>query len=330
MHKKALRSDILMLLTSCIWGFAFVAQRRGMEHVGPFLFNGIRFALGSLSLLPLLAVLSGLSRRKGRRAGDSPETGPARKGRPGRGPSLFLFGIAAGTALFAGASLQQVGIVYTGAGKAGFITGLYVVLVPMLGMLLGARTGLPTWVGAGLAAIGLYFISVEPGAQGVNIGDVLVAVSALFWAIHVLLIDRYSKRVDPVALSAVQFAWTALLSLLVAATTERIVLADILAAAVPILYGGLGSVGVAYTLQVVAQKDAPPAHAAILLSLEGVFAGIGGSLLLAEPLTARSLTGCGLMLTAMLATQWEVLRPFRRAGAIVPGSAPRAGKAGTE
>ncbi len=288
-----------MLLTSAIWGFAFVAQREGMEHVGPFLFNGIRFALGALSLLPLIAIQSLPAQRRGGRPEDAKPW------------TLILAGIAAGTALFAGASLQQVGLVYTGAGKAGFITGFYVVLVPVFGMFLGHKTGMATWVGALLAIVGLYFLSIQGDSAGINPGDALVALSSVFWTLHVLLIDRFSKMVSPIALSAVQFAWTSLLSLAVALLWEPLVWADVAAAALPILYGGLCSVGVAYTLQVVAQKEAPPAHAAILLSLEGVFAGLGGVWLLKEPLTGRILTGCLFMFAGMLATQWEVLRPFK-------------------
>lgn len=306
MNKTALRADALLLLTSLIWGFAFVAQRQGMEFVGPFTYNGIRFALGSLSLLPLIAVLdaakgrwNGVLRREAAAVGAAMAASDRR---------LFFLGtLAAGTALFLGASLQQAGLVYTTAGKAGFITGLYVVLVPVFGLFLGHRTGLPTWVGAVLAAAGLYLLSAAGSLGAVNPGDALVALSAVFWTVHVLLIDRLAKRIDPVKLASGQFAWCSLFSLAVAAAVEPVALSSIRAAALPILYGGLGSVGIAYTLQVVAQKDAPPAHSAIILCLEGVFATAGGVLILSEPLGLRGLAGSALMLGGMLATQWEVL-----------------------
>ncbi len=306
MNKTALRADALLLLTSLIWGFAFVAQRQGMEFVGPFTYNGIRFALGSLSLLPLIAVLdaakgrwNGVLRREAAAGGAAMAASDRR---------LFFLGtLAAGTALFLGASLQQAGLVYTTAGKAGFITGLYVVLVPVFGLFLGHRTGLPTWVGAVLAAAGLYLLSAAGSLGAVNPGDALVALSAVFWTVHVLLIDRLAKRIDPVKLASGQFAWCSLFSLAVAAAVEPVALSSIRAAALPILYGGLGSVGIAYTLQVVAQKDAPPAHSAIILCLEGVFATAGGVLILSEPLGLRGLAGSALMLGGMLATQWEVL-----------------------
>jgi len=299
MNKTAIRSDGLLLLTALIWGFAFVAQRSGMEFVGPYTYNGIRFALGSLSLLPLILIMDGM--KKGRKAEKAAPF--ARSDR-----ILFVLGtLAAGSVLFLGASLQQMGIVHTTAGKAGFITGLYVVLVPLTGIFLGHKTGFPTWLGAAAAVAGLYFLSGAGQLDQVNPGDILVALSALFWTAHVLVIDHLAKRMDALKLAASQFAWVSVFSLAVAMLTETIQLASVMQALVPILYGGLGSVGVAYTLQVVAQKDAPAAHSAIILCLEGVFATIGGVLLLSEPFGLRSLLGSLLMLAGMLATQWDII-----------------------
>jgi drug/metabolite transporter (DMT)-like permease len=300
MNKQALRADILLLLTSCIWGFAFVAQSAGMEYVGPFTFNGIRFLLGSLSLLPLIFVLR---RKAGARGADTgPGTSPA-------GPRrILLSSLLAGTCLFIAASLQQIGIIYTTAGHSGFITGLYVVLVPIFGIFLGRKTGIPTWVGAVFTLTGLYFLSVAGNAGAVNTGDLITAVSAIFWTCHVLVIDALVKKVDPLMLSSGQFACCGILSCIVAALRmEGLTAASLVQGLVPILYGGLGSVGVAYTLQVVAQKDAPPAHASIILCLEGVFAAIGGALLLSETLGQWTLLGFVLMFCGMIATQWDVL-----------------------
>jgi drug/metabolite transporter (DMT)-like permease len=304
MNKQALRADILLLLTSCIWGFAFVAQRVGMEHVGPFTFNGIRFLLGSLSLLPLIFFL----RRKAAAAPQAlPGASPA-KASPKR---IVLSSLAAGNCLFIAASLQQIGIIYTTAGHSGFITGLYVVLVPIFGIFLGRKTGLPTWVGAGFTLTGLYFLSAAGNAGSVNRGDIITAVSAVFWTFHVLAIDALVKKVDPLILSSGQFACCGIFSCIVAALRmEPLAAASLVQGLAPILYGGLGSVGVAYTLQVVAQKDAPPAHASIILCLEGVFAAAGGMLLLSEPLGPWTLLGFALMFCGMIATQWDVL--FRR------------------
>lgn len=308
MQKKALRADGMLLLTSIVWGFAFVAQRVGMEHVGPFAFNGIRFALGSLSLLPLIRIMGRRSRQTvqtGEPASDASGPGTSAQGRYRR--RLLVGSLAAGAVLFVAASLQQIGIQYTTAGKAGFLTGLYVVLVPITGIAFRHKTGLPTWLGAVLAAAGMYVLSAPDNLGRVNPGDVLVIVGAFFWTAHVLVIDHFSRRLEPVTLASAQFAWCALFSLVAAVVSEPLSFEAIRLAAAPILYGGLVSVGVGYTLQVVAQRDAPPAHASILMSLEGAFATIGGMLLLAEPLELRSIVGSLLMLTGMIATQWDVI-----------------------
>lgn len=290
MKSQQIKSNGLLLVTGMIWGFAFVAQRIGMDYVGPFTFNGVRFALGSLSLIPLVLVTR--KRHKQFRGGAAPLP-------PGK---LVLFGGVTGLALFMGASLQQVGLVYTTAGKAGFITGLYVVIVPILWLFRGRKSGSGTWLGAILAAAGLYLLSVT-GDFTIQYGDLLEIIGALFWAIHILLIDHFSKRINPIVLSMIQFAFCSLFSLITAGIFETLALQDILDAAVPILYGGLGSVGIAYTLQVVAQRNAHPAHAAIILSLESVFAAVGGWLILSEFLSVRSKIGCALMFTGMLVSQ---------------------------
>jgi drug/metabolite transporter (DMT)-like permease len=296
MAVRTYRADALLLTTATIWGFAFVAQRVGMAYVGPYTFNGVRFALGSLSLVPLLLVLE---RRQG-----------ADRRRPARTPwpKLLWGGGLAGLFLFAGASLQQVGLVYTTAGNAGFITGLYVVIVPIMGLFLRQRTHFGTWLGALLAATGLYLLSITASLT-IAWGDLLVLVGAFFWAAHVLIIGWLSPRMEALRLAIGQFAVCAALSLLTAAAYESISWEGLRQAAVPILYGGLGSVGVAYTLQVVAQKNAHPAHAAIFLSMEAVFAAIGGWWLLGEILTPRATLGCALMLCGMLVSQlWGFIR----------------------
>ncbi|MCF8309057.1 MAG: DMT family transporter [Bacteroidales bacterium] len=290
MHLKTFKADSLLLLTAAIWGFAFVAQRAGLEYVGPFTYNAVRFALGGLSLMPLLTLKTN------------------RRQVPGwKGWNILYFGALAGVALFLGSSFQQVGLQYTTAGKAGFITGLYVIIVPILGLIWGAKAGKGVWLGAVLAVTGLYFLSVE-GDFSVNYGDLLELVCALFFAIHVLIIGWVTPKFNAVRLSIIQFFTTSLLSLIVALFYEEIFLADIIDAAIPIVYGGVFSAGVAYTLQVVAQKDAPSAHAAIILSLESVFAVLGGWMLLSEDVTIRILVGCGLMLGGMLAAQVQRIR----------------------
>ena len=280
-------ANLLLMLAAAIWGFAFVAQRVGMRHVGPLTFNGVRFALGAVALMPLLI----WTRRTAAASWEPCDRSLVIKG-----------GLAAGVILFVGATLQQYGMVYTTAGKAGFITGLYVVFVPLLGLFFGLKTGRFVWAGALTAAIGLYLLSAR-GIVGIDPGDGLVLLGAVFWASHVLLIGNLSRRVPPVSLAVAQFSVVSLLSLLGAFIFESPELASIRSAAVPILYAGLLSVAVAYTLQVVAQRRARPAHAAIILSCESVFAALGGWLMLSEGLSLRGLIGCALMLAGILLAQ---------------------------
>lgn len=292
MNNREMKSNMLLILTAAIWGFAFVAQRVGMQYVGAFTFNGVRFALGSISLIPLIIYF-----KNKKTAEQTEETGNA---------SALVPGIIAGSVLFLGASLQQAGLAYTTAGKAAFITGLYIVLVPLLGVFLKQRIGLNTWMGVVLAASGLYFLSVNEGFT-IAFGDLLEIIGAFFWAVHILVIDHFTKKVDALKLSFVQFVMCSVLSIITAFIFEDVSMSGISEAAIPILYGGLLSVGVAYTLQVVAQKHAKPSHAAIILSMETVFAAIGGALLLKENLGARGYFGCALMLAGMLLTQVNFL-----------------------
>jgi drug/metabolite transporter (DMT)-like permease len=288
MKEGTLKADFLLVLTAMIWGFAFVAQRVGMDYIGPFTFNALRFALGSLSLLLLIWLLQ---KRK------PVETPTEKQNKP-----VLLWGIIAGGALFAGASFQQAGMVYTTAGKAGFITGLYVVIVPLLGLFWKQRPRLSTWLGAIMAAVGLYFLSIT-SEFSISIGDLLVLISAFFWSGHVLLIGWLAPQTNSLKLAAAQFAVCSLFSLITALVIETISFSSIWQAIIPILYGGLCSVGIAYTLQIIAQRDAHPAHSAIIMSLEGLFAAIGGWLILGEVFSIRGLFGCALMLAGMLFSQ---------------------------
>jgi drug/metabolite transporter (DMT)-like permease len=298
MNTQTLKSDALLLLTATIWGSAFVAQRVGMDYVGPFTFTGVRFALGCLVLMPLILRDNRLQNHSDQKMQHV-------------APSTLLFsGGLAGLALFSAVSLQQVGLVYTTAGKAGFITGLYVVIVPILGLGFKQQTNTGTWLGALLAAFGLYFLSVTE-ALTIAYGDFLELAGAFVWAAHVLIIGWLSPQMNPLKLAAAQYAACSVLSLLTAFLIETVTIHSIYLAALPIVYGGALSVGVAYTLQVVAQRKAHPAHAAILMSLEAVFAALGGWLILGEMMTHRGLLGCGLMLAGMLISQlWSmVLKP---------------------
>lgn len=295
MKYRTVQSDFLLLLTAAIWGFAFVAQRAGMDYVGPFTFNAVRFTLGTLFLVPFLLVQ--INKNK------------AKSAKPKTTFKQFFFGaFLAGIALYLGSTFQQIGVVYTTAGNAGFITGLYVVLVPILGLAIRHRARFGTWIGVMLAVIGMYLLSVKENFT-ISPGDLLVLISAFFWASHVLIIDWLAPRIDSLKIAVFQFTTCAVLSYISAFIFEDMQISSILDATIPILYAGLMSVGIAYTLQIVAQKNAHPAHAAIILSLESVFAVLGGWLILHEIMSLRSLIGCGFMLVGMIVSQvanWSI------------------------
>ncbi|MBE0649599.1 MAG: DMT family transporter [Bacteroidales bacterium] len=287
MNSKENRARFILLLTALIWGLAFVAQRAGMENIEPFAFNGIRFALGSLSLVPLLF----LNRKSSRLKMEKQEK-----------TFLVQGGIFCGLFLFAGSSFQQVGIVYTTAGNAGFITSLYVILVPVFGLLWHHKVNIQTWLGVLIALMGLYFLSAKQDLT-FAMGDGLVLISAFFFAGHVLMIAKYAPKTNIIRLSIIQFSLASLLSMAISLFIETTTMENIRMAAIPILYGGIMSVGVAYTLQVFGQKNTHPAHAAIILSMESLFAAIGGILILHEPLTFPIAVGGTLMLTGVILSQ---------------------------
>ncbi|MBP2636370.1 MAG: carboxylate/amino acid/amine transporter [Firmicutes bacterium] len=288
---STLKSNLLLLLAAAIWGFAFVAQRVGMDHMGPFTFNGIRFILGSMSLLPLIFYF-----RKKPQKTSIAVTG------------ALLPGIAAGLILFTAASLQQIGLIYTTAGKAAFVTCLYIVFVPIFGIFLKQHVNRIIWLSSVLALAGLYLLCVKESFS-IAYGDLLQFVGALFWTVHILLIDRYAKQVDILKLNFFQFVTCGILSLATALWQETITIAGLAGGIIPILYGSFCSVGIAYSLQVVGQKYSPPAQAAIILSMETVFAAVGGFWLLNERLGFQELLGCALMLSGMLLTQLQSIRP---------------------
>lgn len=289
MKKQGLRSNIFLTITAAIWGFAFVAQRVGAQYIGAFTFNGIRFAIGGISLIPLLLYFS-------KKSSEEKAENYSSSAIPG--------GMIAGCILFLAASLQQIGLASTTAGKAAFITGLYIVLVPLFGILLKHRIQATVWFGAILAIIGLYFLSVTESFS-ISKGDFFELIGAVFWACHILSIDYFTKKVDALKLSFIQFITCSALSMAAAFIFEKITMYGLTEALIPILYGGFCSVGIAYTLQVVAQKHAKASHAAIILSMESVFAAIGGLLLLDEIMGVRGYTGCALMLAGMLLSQLQ-------------------------
>ncbi|QAT40987.1 DMT family transporter [Clostridium sp. JN-9] len=290
MNNKRLRANFLLLLTAAIWGFAFTAQRVGSQYVGAFTFNGIRFALGSISLIPLIIYFN--------KKNKSNNTKQSAK-------NTILPGILVGALLFSGSTLQQIGLIYTTAGKASFLTGLYIVLVPVIGIFMKHKIGKSAWAGVFLAVIGLYLLSINENFT-IAFGDMLQIIGAFFWAFHILTIDYFTKKVDSLKLSFVQFATCSILSLICALIFEKITISGIVSAGIPILYGGLLSVGVAYTLQVVAQKYAKPSTAAIILSMESVFGAIGGAVILGETMNTRGYIGCIFILAGILVSQITV------------------------
>ncbi|GGI91477.1 DMT family transporter [Halopseudomonas pertucinogena] len=296
MKRRTLRADALMLITALIWGTTFVAQSLGMEHIGPFLYTGLRFTLGCLVILPLV-----LLTRPGRT--------PAQQRRFSR--PMLLGSLVLGVVLTIGINLQQVGLLFTTVTNSGFITGMYVILVPIFGLFIGMRSGAGTWAGAVLAVAGMLLLSVTADYR-IASGDLLQLASAACWAIHVLLVGMLASRYDPVRVSFVQFAVCAVISLLLAVALEEISLQAIELAAPAIAFGGILAVGVGFTLQVVAQKDAVSSHAAIILSLEAVFAAVAGWLFLNESLSLRGFIGCSLMLGGMLVAQLVPIYQRRR------------------
>jgi drug/metabolite transporter (DMT)-like permease len=285
--RQHLRANLLMLAAAAIWGSAFVAQRLSLDVIGPFLFTGLRFLLGAAVLTPLLWT---------RAAARAQFAAIARDRR------LLWPGVALGALLAVSISLQQIGLQYTKIANAGFISSLYVVLVPLLGVLLRHRTGLGTWFGALLAALGLYFLSIDENFS-ILYGDWFQLAGALIIAVHVMAVGHLARRHDPLVLSFLQFVVCGVLCGVLGAVFEPFSLTMLRHALPTLLYGGLLSVGVGYTLQVVAQRDAAPAHAAVIFSMEGVFAALAGWLALGETLSARALLGCALMLAGLLACQ---------------------------
>ncbi len=287
-----------MLAAAMIWGSAFVAQRLSLDAIGPFLFTGLRFLLGAAVVSALVFAQRRSSARRAPHAGTPPLLDAG----------LLRSGCVLGLVLAVAISLQQIGLRYTKIANAGFISSLYVVIVPLLGVLLRHRTGTGTWVGALLAAIGLYFLSINEHFS-VMYGDWYQLGCAIVISIQVMLVGHYAPRHDPLVLSIVQFVACGAACLAIGLACEPLELASLLRAAPAILYGGALSVGVGYTIQVVAQRDAAPAHAAVIFSMEGVFAALAGWIALGETLTPRALMGCALMLVGLLACQ---LLPARR------------------
>jgi drug/metabolite transporter (DMT)-like permease len=288
---------VLLLIAAMIWGSAFVAQRFGAEHMAFASFTAVRHALGALVLLVVVAVFDRSAHR-------------TRTERAARWRDVLLPGLGVGVALSGGSLLQQAGLQTTTAGNAGFITGLYMVFIPIVGWLLfRQRAGRWTWLGALLGLCGLYLLSVRDGFH-VNIGDLLVLGCAVFWTGHILALERLGA-LDPFRLCVVQFATCAAISLVFAVAFEPVPLSGVAQTLGPLAYAAFLSTGVGFTLQVVGQRDAPASAAALIMALEAVFAAIGGALVLGERMDLRALLGAGLMLAAVIVAQFGVLLTSR-------------------
>ncbi len=301
MDKKSLRGSLLLLLAALIWGAAFVAQRVGMEHMPPIAFNGIRMLLAGVLLLPLVFLTDR------RDPGKKPVT-------PGQKRKQYTAGALCGLFLFTASTLQQVGLVYTTAGKAGFITALYVVLVPVTAWILFRKNpGKAIWISVGLAVAGLYLLCVPGGGLNLNQGDLLVLGCALCFTGHILVVDRYSPEVDGIRLSCTQFFVCGILSMIISLMTEEITPEGIRQALLPILYAGGMSGAVGYTLQIVAQKDTNPTVASLMMCMESVFSVLSGALILGERMSGRESAGCVIMFAAVVLAQLSPVlhRAFR-------------------
>lgn len=289
---KKMKSNILLLLTAFIWGSAFVAQKSGMDYIEPFTYNGIRTFIGGLVLIPVIIFFT----KKNNRQNETEEKVFDFE----KDKIAIIGGICCGLALFVASSLQQFGVSYTTAGKAGFITTLYVVFVPILSLLLRKKVRPIMWICVALGAVGLYLLCMTDASFSLQFGDMLVLLCAVAFAVHILVIDHFSPKADGVKISCVQFLVSGVLGIICMFIFETPDLGNILACWLPILYAGVLSCGVAYTLQVVAQADADPTAASLILCLESVFAVISGAILLHESMSPRELMGCAVIFAAVI------------------------------
>lgn len=293
MKTETWKRSSMLLLTAFIWGIAFVAQSVGMDYVEPFTFNAVRSLIGGVVLIPCIYILKRIN---------PPEEGKQVKDNR----VLLTGGILCGIALFAGSSLQQIGIAMypadTNVGKAGFITALYIILVPVIGLVMRKRVGISVWAGVLLAVLGFYFLCIREGFS-VEPADLIVLAGSVAFSFHILIIDFFTVRADGVRLSCIQFFTCGIICLLFMLLLESPSAASIWAARIPILYAGVMSCGVAYTLQVVGQKNMNPTVASLLLSLESVFSALAGWVFLKQSLSGRELIGCVLVFAAIVLAQ---------------------------
>ncbi len=286
--RNKITANIALFLTAMIWGLSFVAQRAGMEYIGPFTFNMVRSILGGLSLIPMILLVK-IS---------VPDMRTKRK-KLVQHVNLARAGIGCGVALFIAMSIQQYCMQYVGAGKAGFITALYIVFVPILSVLYGEKLNKTIIISVFLSLIGLYLLCYR-GTSGFDVYDLLILVSAFFYGVHIMVVNYYSSKVHAIKASCLQFFVVAILSAFLVLLFEAPTIETIFACKVPLFYAGILTCGIAYTLQIYGQKNTLPVLASLILCLESVFAVIGGVLILGETLSIKEICGCVFMITAVI------------------------------
>lgn len=288
MKNVSLKSSLLLFMAAFIWGIAFVAQSVGMDYMGPWTFNGGRFLLGGMVLLPVILCKRNKNKKENIAPADTKTT--------------FAGGICCGLALCGAAIFQQAGIMYTTVGKAGFITTLYIIIVPILGIFLKRKVQGKIWIGAMIAAAGMYLLCMKEGFS-VSKGDALVFICAIIFSVHIMIIDYFSKKADGVELSCIQFFTAGIIATAGAFLFEAPSFAGMAAGIIPLAYAGILSCGVAYTLQIIGQKNTDPTVASLLLSLESVVSMLAGWVILGQALNAKELLGCGLVFGAVILVQ---------------------------
>lgn len=289
--KQQIKSSLILLLTATIWGVAFVAQSVGMEYIDPFTFNAIRCVLGGLVLIPVILVLK---KKK--------ETGAENQEKEDK-KTLWAGGIACGVILCIASNLQQFGIMEASVGKSGFFTALYIVMIPVIGIFIGKRPGIKLWFCVALAVVGMYLLCMKDGSFTIERADIMLLLCALAFSFHILVVDYFSPKVDGVKMSCIQFLVCGVLSAVGMLFTETPDISNIQAAWLPLLYAGLLSCGVGYTLQIVGQKGINPVIASLIMSLESVISALAGWVILGQVLSPKEILGCVLMFVAIIITQ---------------------------
>ena len=289
--KQQIKSSLILLLTATIWGVAFVAQSVGMEYIGPFTFNAIRCVLGGLVLIPVILVLK---KKK--------ETGAENQEKEDK-KTLWAGGIACGVILCIASNLQQFGIMEASVGKSGLFTALYIVMIPVIGIFIGKRPGIKLWFCVALAVVGMYLLCMKDGSFTIERADIMLLLCALAFSFHILVVDYFSPKVDGVKMSCIQFFVCGVLSAVGMLFTETPDISNIQAAWLPLLYAGLLSCGVGYTLQIVGQKGINPVIASLIMSLESVISALAGWVILGQVLSPKEILGCVLMFVAIIITQ---------------------------